>query len=87
MEGCAIAVVAGSGLCAVGTLGFGCPAAVAGGETILVGCAEAYAACIGYCNIPSGSRLLVVTAVQRFADFQTLLRVQDPVAVTWVRTV
>ena len=53
MEGCAIIVVAGVSAVCVGTLGFGCPAAVAAGETILVGCAEAYAACIGYCNIPS----------------------------------
>jgi hypothetical protein len=35
----------------------------------------------------AGFPLLVVTAVQRFAEFQTLLRVQDPVAVIWVKIV
>lgn len=52
IEGCAI-VVAGvvSAVC-VATLGFGCPGAVAAGEAALTVCAEAYAACIGYCNIP-----------------------------------
>lgn len=52
MAGCAIVVAAGVSAVCIGTLGFGCPAAVSAGEAILVACAEAYAACIGYCNIP-----------------------------------
>ena len=51
-EVCGIGVVAGVSAVCVATLGFGCPAAVAAGEAVLVGCAEAYAACIGYCNVP-----------------------------------
>jgi hypothetical protein len=52
IEGCAILVAAAVSAVCIGTLGFGCPGAVAAGEAVLVACAEAYAACIGYCNIP-----------------------------------
>lgn len=52
-EICGAGVAAYVATICIGTLGFGCAGAAAAGAAVLAECAEAYAGCIGLCNVPS----------------------------------